>query len=109
MSKTKEVEFNGTWFYEGTTEPLAELLLRLKHTDTRIVVDYGDLSTGQSWGETYDVAGYIGRTTGKHMPILLHNKRSMGGGIILTHCILSVKTSKGKNVLYSYDKNYKTL
>ena len=51
MSKTKEVEFNGTWFYEGTTEPLAELLLKLKDN----------------------------------------------------------KTSKGKNVLYTHNNNYKKL
>lgn len=91
----------GTHFEEGTPLELCELLLRAKEQRTRIVVDYGDIKTNTSWGEAYDISGYIGRSTGI-TPILLlvHNSRSTGGGALLTSCILSVKTSRGKKLLY---------
>jgi hypothetical protein len=71
---------------------------------SRIIVDYGDIKTGKSWGETYDVSGYVGRSTGSiKVPLLVHNSRSLGGGAMLDHCILTVKTSAGKQLLYKID------
>jgi len=94
-------EHKGIYFYEGTPIALADKLINIREQQERIVVDYGDTTTKQSWGEVHDITGYVAKTTGiKPMLILVHNKRSHGGGILLTDCILNVKTSKGKNLLY---------
>jgi hypothetical protein len=77
-------------FDTRTPERVAQLIAGLSR-DTRIRVHYGDAETGQDWGDLYDVAGYIGRTTGDQSPILLNNRRSMGGGMLLDHCIVRVR------------------
>lgn len=46
---------------------------------------------GEDWGEEYEVTGTIGRSTGwKPIPLLIHNSRSMGGGAIMTDCIVRI-------------------
>lgn len=92
---------NGTTYHDETPETLINVLETCRNHRIRVVLDYGDTETGKSWGDIYDVTGYIGRSTGtKKIPILVFNSRSLGGGAILDHCILSVKTSKGKRVLW---------
>lgn len=94
--------YNGTSYHEETPDRLVLLLESLKESRTRIVVDYGDTKTGRSWGDTHEIEGYIGRSTGESkIPLLVFNSRSIGGGALLDHCILTVKTSKGKQLLYS--------
>ena len=84
-----------------TPVELCNLLNRLRDNRTRIVVDYGDVKTGKSWGEVYDITGYVGRSTGGiKIPLLIHNSRSHGGGALFDDCILSIKTSAGKRTLY---------
>jgi len=79
-------------------------LNRARENRIRIVVDYGDVKTGESWGEQYDIVGYVGRSTGRiKVPLLVFNSRSLGGGAMLDHCILTVKTSAGKRLLYTID------
>ena len=95
-------EHKGIYFYEGTPIEVCDTLIKAKESKTRVVLDYGDIKTKQSWGDVYDITGYIGRSTGtKPMLLLIHNSRSTGGGSILTDCILSIKESKGKRVLYT--------
>lgn len=95
-------EYKGVYFYEGTPLNLCDKLLSLKDNRERIILDYGNTETKESWNEVYDIIGYIGKTTGiKPMLILVYNKRSLGGGLISTDSILSVKSSKGKRLLYS--------
>ena len=92
---------NDTSYHQETPDDLIKVLERARENRTRIVVDYGDVKTGESWGEVHDIAGYVGRSTGTHkIPLLVHNARSLGGGALLDHCILTVKTSKGKRELY---------
>ena len=100
MKKYKEV--NGTSYHIETPDRVIDVLERVKANGTRIVIDYGDVKTGASWGEVHDVTGTIGRSTGfVKIPILLHNSRSTGGLGILDHCILGIRESAGKRVLYS--------
>lgn len=100
-------------FNAETPMKLARLLIDLYQSKKRVVFDYGDIKTNESWGEVYDITGTIGLTKGHydlHYPILLHNSRSIGGGMILTHCIVEVAESKGKRSLYKneikQDLNY---
>ena len=94
---------NGTSYNINTPADVITVLERARLDGTRIIVDYGDVETGTSWGEVHDVSGYVGRSTGEiKIPILIHNTRSTGGCGMLTHCILSIKESRGKRVLYTH-------
>lgn len=100
------IERNGKnyTFDKQTPKATANKLIDLHINQTRVVLDYGDIKTNKSWNEEFDVTGTIGLTKGwydLHYPILIHNKRSMGGGLILCHCIIGIKTSKGKNQIYT--------
>ena len=94
---------NGTFYYLDTPDRLIEVLEDIREKKTRIRIEYGNVDTGKSWGETHDISGTIGRTMGPlKCPILLYNSRSTGGGIILTDCILEIRTSKDKKLLYKW-------
>jgi len=96
---------NGTSYHLETPKEVIDVLEACMKSRIRIVIDYGNVKTGESWGEVHDVMGYIGRSTGNvKIPILVYNTRSTGGGGILDHCILSIKESKGKKVLYQLKK-----
>lgn len=80
-------------FHPTTSPQVRSVLTSIYKSRVRVRLYLGDVNTGASWGETYDVWGYIGRSTGpRHIPILLHNTRSMGGGHILDHCIVAIRT-----------------
>ena len=85
-----QIEFNGLYFSEGTPEKVMQILSNNLHNKKRLRFWYGDLQTGKSWNEENDICGYIGCTTGKRTPILVNNSRSMGGGMILTDCIVKI-------------------
>ena len=102
MSNVRYKVVNGTSYHIQTNEKLIEVLEYCMRNNVRIVVDYGNVETKESWNETYDIKGRLGRSGGNiKVPILLYNKRSIGGSAILDHCILSIKESKGGRVLYS--------
>lgn len=64
----------------------------------RIRVHYGDIETGQDWGDLYDVAGQIGRSVGPNrIRLLLANSRAIGGGAILESCIVRVRFANRKD------------
>jgi hypothetical protein len=94
-------EVNGTFYDATTNKDVINVLENARANNTRIILDYGDVKTGKSWNEIFDVTGRIGRSTGSiKIPLLIHNRRSMGGGAILDNCIIGIKESKGKRVLY---------
>ncbi len=93
---------NKTSYHVGTSDQVIEVLEQCRLNLTRILLDYGDTETGQSWGEMYDIRGYVGRSTGSiKIPLLVYNSRSIGGGSISTHCIIKISESKGGKVLYN--------
>lgn len=97
---------NGIDFNINTPDQLANLIIDLYNTKTRIIVDYGNTETKQSWNEIHDIRGYIGKSTGSiKVPLLVYNKRSYGGTQLLTDCILSIKTTKGNKTLYDINNN----
>ena len=92
---------NGTCYHKDVPTNLIAILEHARVNKIRIVVDYGDVKTKVSWNEVYDIQGYIGRLTGEiKIPLLVYNNRSLGGGALLDTCILSVKTTRGKKLLY---------
>jgi hypothetical protein len=91
-------------FSQSTPKELANKIVSLMETRTRVILDYGNTTSNESWGEIHDVTGYIGLSGGAYnlkYPILVYNRRSIGGGSILTDCILKITASKGKEILYS--------
>jgi len=100
---TKYKLVNGTSYDERTDDEVIRVLERCRTNNTRVVLDYGDTKTGKSWNDRYGITGRVGRSGGQvKIPILLHNKRSKGGGAILTDCIIGIKRSKGKDTLYRW-------
>lgn len=95
---------NGTWYHEGTPDAAIKAVEIARQSHTRIHLNLGDTQTGRSWGEVHDVTGYVGRSMGPiKIPILIYNSRSIGGSGILTHCILSIHTSRGNRLLYQLE------
>lgn len=100
ISNGKEIVFNN-----DTPKATAKKIVELHNNDKRIVLDYGSLTTLKSWGETLDVTGKIGMSKGYYdllYPIIVHNKNSMGGTSILPQCILSIRESKGKKLIFEH-------
>jgi hypothetical protein len=93
------VSESGTYYREGTTNEIINILERVRYRGERIQVFYGDVKTGRNWNEELDVCGTIGRSTGTiKIPLLIATKRSSGGGAILTDCIIGIK--QGKTIVY---------
>jgi hypothetical protein len=103
---TKKIEYkviNGTSYHAETSQRVIDAIEHAKKYNYRIVLDYGDTVTGQSWGDIYDIRGYIGRSTGtSKIPLLLYNSRSIGGGAILDHCIIRIAISNSGRLLYQH-------
>lgn len=96
---------NDTYYHIDTPDKTVRALEKIRLSGERVVFDFGDIVTGTSWKETFDIVGKIGRSSGFiKTPILLNNVRSTGGGAILTHCILKIVSSKGKRTLFEHGK-----
>jgi hypothetical protein len=96
---------DGFVFNNGTPTNTANKLIELIKTKERITLDYGDITTKKSWDEQYDISGRVGYSSGLYglkYPLLIHNSRSLGGGLIITDCILSIKLSKGKKLIFEH-------
>ena len=105
--ETKYKVVNGTAYHNETIEKIVNVLENVRMNNSRIILDYGNVETGQSWGERYDIGGTIGRSTGTYkIPLLIKTNRSIGGGAILDNRIVRILSSQGKRVLYSHP-NYK--
>ena len=87
--------------FDNVNEALMSLIIRAWKYKFRIRVFYGDIHTGRSWNEDYDVMGTIGRTTGNiKIPILVHNKRSWGGGALLLSSVIRIDDIEDKKTLW---------
>lgn len=84
---------------------LNRIINSLIHKNIRVRVFYGK-TDGKAWVEEFDIMGYIGRSTGGDMaiPILLYNKKSIGGCGILVDSIVKLVETKSKKVLYQHPK-----
>jgi len=101
MNNKKYKVINETFYKKNTPLEVIKLLEWSRETKTRILLDYGDVKTGKSWGENYDIRGYIGRSTGSiKIPLLIQISRSLGGSGVLDDSIIKISLSKGGKVLY---------
>lgn len=87
-----------------TSNELVEILEYHRKAQTRLRFHWGDAKTGKDWDEVFDISGRIGlsRGTEARYPIFVHNTRSLGGGGILTDCIVKITTTKGKVLIYQH-------
>ena len=90
------------FYHPNTSDKVIDIIERYRHDrNNRLEIHYGD--TMQLWGDID--TGYIGSSTGNiKIPLCIANKRSSGGGGILTHCIQIIKLAKGKHTLYNPNK-----
>lgn len=95
---------DGTSFSEKTPDEVCKVLCKhMGDRDHRLRLFYGDPDTGMCWMEEYDTMGYIGRSMGPtKIPLLIHNKNSIGGYAILDSSILCIK--EDQRVLYKHPK-----
>lgn len=81
---------------------ILDILEGIRRNKYRARIWYGD-KNGNSWDEEHDVTGYISKSTGiKPCLLLVNNTRSMGGGAILTNCIIRIDLTSGKT-LYQHE------
>lgn len=104
--ETNYIEHNSYWFNPETNIEVMKVISSLNcyNSRQRVRLFLGDAKTGKCWNEENDVCGYIGRSAGKiKIPLLINNVNSMGGGAILTHCIVAIYTTSGR-CLYKHGK-----
>jgi len=103
---------NGTSYGNDTPPRVVQILeaARLAHKrgeGYRLRIVYGDTATGKPWGDQHGEGwcGYIGRTCGPQMksPLLLVNRKSIGGDLIHTGCIVRIEHANKKNGGVLYD------
>jgi len=82
-------------------------LSELYSTGERIRIFYGNSDTGSDWMEQCDIMGIVRKSTGQNpIYILIHNKKSSGGGAILTKNIVKITVNKKtvyQHPLYNID------
>lgn len=94
---------NGTCYHANTKRAMITQLETLRASRIRCRFHWGDATTGKDWCDRYGITGTIGRSTGEmKVPLLIYNKRSIGGGAILTHCIVKITAAKGGRVIYQH-------
>ena len=95
---------NGPFYDDETSPAVIQALEHARQGEYRIHLHYGDQTTGADWQETNQVEGYVGMTTGcAPVTILVYNKRSLGGGAILTASIVKITTTgKESSTLYKH-------
>jgi len=94
---------NGTSFDVRTPDEVVAILENARQNRTRLHVSLGDSESGRDWLEENMVYGFVGRSTGSiKIPLLIYNRRSLGGPGLLDHCIVRIRTSQGGRVLWTH-------
>jgi len=99
-------EINGTSYDIRTPDEVVRVLENARANWTRLHISLGHTdgdNIGLDWLEEFESHGYIGRSMGPtKVPLLIANRRSLGGGAILDHCIVRIRQSAGGRVLYQH-------
>lgn len=92
-----------TLYPVGTPSMVFAALEDAAHSQTRVRLSFGDAITGRDWKQEFETTGYVTRTGGAHVALLVHNARSMGGSPIYSDSIVRVASSrKGGRVFYQH-------
>ena len=98
---------NGTSYDVRTPDQVVRVLENARHNRTRLHISLGDQETGRDCLEEFESHGYVGRSMGPvRVPLMIANRRSLGGGSILDHGIVRIRTSQGGKVLWTHPKYY---
>ena len=96
---------NGTSYDALTSNEVIRVLEKARQNRTRLHISLGDQETGRDWLEGFESYGYVGRSMGPvKVPLMIANRRSLGGGAILDHCIVRIRESVGGRVLFQNPK-----
>lgn len=96
-------QINGTSYHDETPDEVIRVLESARTNRTRLHISLGDTTSGLDWLEEFESNGYVGRSMGPvKVPLLVANRRSLGGGSILTHCIVRIRESAGGRILYQH-------
>ena len=107
MEKKEYKIIDGTSYNVETPERVVRNLEASRKHGMRIVIFYGDGTTGKAWGDIEE--GRVGRSTGNiRIPLIISSSRSMGGPGILDNCIVKILQAAGKSVLYQHPQYNKT-
>ena len=91
------------YFNDETGDKVKTVLTECYNNQCRVRIWYGDIDTGVSWLDEYDVVGTIGRSSGQaKIPLLIKNSRSSGGGGILCHCIIRIDVISSGRTIYKH-------
>ena len=94
---------NGTSFDERTPDEVIRVLESARQNRSRLHISLGDTASGRDWLEEFETHGYVGRSLGPmKVPLLVANRRSLGGGSILDHCIVRIRESAGGRLLWQH-------
>ena len=94
---------NGTSYDTRTSLEVIQVLESSRTNRRRLHISLGDQETGKDWLEEFETHGYVGRSMGPvKVPLLIANRRSLGGGAIFDHCIVRIRESAGGRVLYQH-------
>ena len=107
MEKKEYKIIDNTYYHKETPERVVRNLEASRKHGMRLVIFYGDGTTGKAWGDIEE--GRIGRSTGTvKIPLVISNSRSTGGGGVLDHCIVKILQAARKAVLYQHPQYNKT-
>ena len=94
MKNYKEVK--GFFFAENTPQEVCDAIVKAYEQKLKVRIYMGDVKTGRTWNKEHDITGTVGRSTGSiKVPLLIATSRSMGGGEIMTDCILRIRFANG--------------
>ena len=101
---------NGIWYAADTRDDVIGAVDEAFRAQVRVRIALGDRETGRDWCEEFGVTGYVSRTMGPiKAPLLVHNSRSMGGGIISTGALVRIaSTRKGGRVFWQHPAYHRT-
>ncbi len=91
-----------TYFDPGTSSEVMQVLESCRKNRRQVRLVFGDTRTGQSWFDEFGVVGRVGRSTGWLKVPLLIETGDVGGGAILTACLLCILDWQSGAALYTH-------
>jgi hypothetical protein len=84
----------GTSYHTSVEPSLIRVLEAARVGRVRLAVTF-------SWSEDGPSRGYVGRSTGSvKVPLLVYNRRSLGGEVLSAEDVVEVRESRGGKLLY---------